>query len=46
MKRKGRARGDRHIRLHHWMLRSAAWAALSPNGKAVLLDLWKAPQWR
>jgi hypothetical protein len=40
-KPKRRASGDRHIRLHHWMLRSAAWAALSPNGKAVLLDLWK-----
>jgi hypothetical protein len=40
-KRKRRASGDRHIRLHHWMLRSAAWRALSPVEKAVLLDIWQ-----
>jgi hypothetical protein len=39
--KRGLARGDQHIRLHHWMLRSLAWRALSPVEKAVLLDLWQ-----
>jgi hypothetical protein len=33
--------GERFICLHHWMLRSQAWRALSPNAKAVLLHLWQ-----
>src|ERR1051325_8150821 len=33
--------GERYIALPHWMLRSPAWRALSPNGKAVLLHLWE-----
>jgi hypothetical protein len=33
--------GERFIALPHWMLRSPAWRALSPNGKAVLLHLWE-----
>ncbi len=32
--------GERHIRLYHWILRSRAWNAASPNAKAVLIDVW------
>jgi hypothetical protein len=38
---RGRQRGERHIRLPYWLLRSPAWLALSPNGKAALLHLWE-----
>ena len=42
MKRaRGKSKGERHVRLRHWMLRSPAWRALSPNGKAVLLHVWE-----
>jgi len=40
-KRRRGHRGERYIALPHWMLRSPAWRALSPNGKAVLLHLWE-----
>jgi hypothetical protein len=33
--------GERFVALQHWMLRSPAWRALSPNGKAVLIHLWE-----
>jgi hypothetical protein len=36
-----RGNGDRFLCLHHWMLKSPAWRALSPNAKAVLLHLWE-----
>jgi hypothetical protein len=35
-----RGKGEQHIRLYRWLLRSPAWGALSPNGKAVLLHVW------
>jgi len=38
---KGRVRGERHIKLYHWTMKSAAWIALSPNSKAVLIDVWQ-----
>jgi hypothetical protein len=41
MGKRGRHRsGARFVALHHWLLRSAAWQALSPNAKAVLLHIW------
>src|SRR5580704_17317845 len=33
--------GERFVLLPHWMLKSSAWRALSPNAKAVLLHLWE-----
>src|SRR5215471_17061559 len=33
--------GERFVLLPHWMLKSPAWRALSPNAKAVLLHLWE-----
>jgi hypothetical protein len=35
------SRGDHHVRLHHWMLRCEAWRTLSPNAKAILIDIWQ-----
>jgi hypothetical protein len=40
-KRHDKGGGERFIRLHHWMLKSPAWLALSPNAKAVLLHVWE-----
>jgi hypothetical protein len=43
MRGHGRAKlkhGDRFVGLPHYLLRSVAWLALSPNGKAVLLHIW------
>jgi len=37
---KRRKSGERFVALHHWLLRSAAWRTLSPNAKAVLIDIW------
>jgi hypothetical protein len=31
----------RFVALHHWMLKSTAFRALSPNAKAVLLHVWE-----
>jgi hypothetical protein len=31
---------DRFIRLPHYMLKSPAWKLLSPNAKALLLEVW------
>jgi len=36
----GRSDYERFIALPHFMLKSHAWARLSPNGKALLLDVW------
>lgn len=33
--------GERFVLLPHWVLRSPAWRALSPNAKAVLLHIWE-----
>jgi hypothetical protein len=40
---RGRRRNgvERFVLLPHWMLRSAAWCALSPNAKAILIDVWQ-----
>ncbi len=44
MSKKSRLRAadgaPRFVLLHHWLLKSPAWLALSPNGKAVLLHVW------
>lgn len=32
--------GERYIILSHYMLKSPAWKTLSPNAKALLLDVW------
>jgi hypothetical protein len=37
----GRNKYDRYVKLDHWMLDSAAWKVLSPNAKAVLIEIWK-----
>ena len=39
--KKGKGSGERFVALHHWLLKSPAWRALSPNAKAVLLHLWE-----
>lgn len=36
----GRTATDRFIKLAHYMLRSAAWKTLSPNAKALLIEVW------
>ena len=30
----------RHVRIHHWLMRSAAWQSLSCEGRAVLVELY------
>jgi hypothetical protein len=40
-KRHSNGSAERFVALHHWMLKSPAWRALSPNGKAVLLHVWE-----
>jgi hypothetical protein len=37
----GRGGGGRFVALPHYMLRSAAWKTLSPNAKALLIDIWE-----
>lgn len=38
--RKGRSRGDvRHVRLDHWLLKTAAWQSLSPAARVVYIEL-------
>lgn len=37
----GRRPVEPYVKLPHWMLRSAAWMTLSPDGKAVLIDIWR-----
>jgi DNA-binding MarR family transcriptional regulator len=32
---------ERFVALHHWMLRSPAWATMKPNAKALLLHIWQ-----
>jgi hypothetical protein len=39
--RRHRGSSERFIALPHWLLKSPAWRALSPNAKAVLLHLWE-----
>lgn len=43
-KRKRRQRGDdyyhRHVRLHYWVMRSAAWVSLNPTARALLVHLY------
>ena len=29
----------RHVRLYHWLLRSPAWRSLTPNARAIYLEL-------
>lgn len=41
MGKRSRRGGERFVLLPHFMLRSAAWRALSPNAKAVLLHVWE-----
>lgn len=36
----GRTTTDRFIMLAHYMLRSPAWKTLSPNAKALLIEVW------
>lgn len=40
--RKGRSLGaDRHVRLHHWLLRSPAWLSLTCEARALLVVLYE-----
>jgi hypothetical protein len=41
VKKKRGGSGERFVVLHHWLLKSPAWRAFSPNGKAVLLHIWQ-----
>ena len=36
----GQSRGERYVRLQWYMLQSEAWRSLTPNAKALLLDVW------
>jgi hypothetical protein len=40
-KKKRVGSGERFVVLHHWLLKSPAWRAFSPNGKAILLHIWE-----
>lgn len=40
MRTRGRSgKAPRHVRLYHWMLGSAAWQSLSPNARAVYVEI-------
>ena len=39
-KRKHGDWAQRHVRLHYWMMRSPAWADLSPAARALLIELY------
>lgn len=39
LKLKGRAAGESHVRLYRHELQSPAWRTLSPNGRALLVEL-------
>jgi len=37
----GRSNGDsRHVRLHHWLLQTAAYRSLSPAARSLLVELY------
>lgn len=37
----GRSKGgERFVGLYHWMLQSPAWQKLSPNARALLIEIW------
>jgi hypothetical protein len=38
-RRRGKS-GEQFVQLHHWVLRSKAWRALSPNARSILLHIW------
>jgi hypothetical protein len=40
-KRHSNSSAERFVALHHWLLKSPAWRALSSNAKAVLLHVWE-----
>ncbi len=40
-RRKSAGDYERWVGLPHWMLRSPAWKSLSPNAKALLIDVWQ-----
>lgn len=35
------SKASRHVRLHHWLLESAAWRSLSPHARALLIEIWQ-----
>ena len=37
----GRAATSRFIALPHYLLKSAAWLTMTPNAKALLIEVWK-----
>ena len=38
--KKGRSkRGERYVRLEHWLLKMPAWRALTPQARAVYVEL-------
>lgn len=32
---------DRHVRLHEWLMKTAAWKSLSPQARVVLIEIYK-----
>jgi len=36
----GRNAYERHVRLHHWMLKTAAWRSLNPCARAALIEFY------
>lgn len=36
----GRNKYDRHLRLHHWLMKCEAWRSLNPCARAALIELY------
>jgi hypothetical protein len=39
-RRKGKRKGEKHVRLHRWLLNSQAWIQLSPPARSLLVELY------
>jgi hypothetical protein len=39
MSKRNKEKAPRHVRLYHWLLRSEAWQSLSPNARALYIEI-------
>ena len=39
MSKRNKEKTPRHVRLYHWLLRSEAWQSLSPNARALYIEI-------
>jgi hypothetical protein len=39
MSKRTKVKESRHVRLYHWFLKSEAWRSLSPNARALYLEI-------